>query len=152
MTARGRDLRPFYRRANGLRFSCTDCGNCCTRPGPVFVPPTDLARLASHLGLSERVFRRRYRVREIDGMLAIDPGDVPCPFHDEQVGCTVYEARPTQCRTWPFWPEVVGTKRSWQRAGQDCEGIDQGPRVTVQEIETHLEACVRVDLPEGDPW
>jgi Fe-S-cluster containining protein len=27
--------------------------------------------------------------------------------------CSIYEARPVQCRTYPFWPTIMQTKESW---------------------------------------
>ncbi len=146
-------MQPFYVKANGLRFECTKCGNCCTRPGPVYFPEPELARTAGFLGLTPAEFRRRYRVRDRDGVPTVDPGsEAPCPFHDSGRGCTVYEARPTQCRTWPFWPETVHRRRSWERAARDCEGIEQGPLHGVAEIEQALVECEDAGLPEGDPW
>jgi Fe-S-cluster containining protein len=86
------------------------------------------------------------------GVLALDPGNAPCPFYTEESGCRIYEARPVQCRTWPFWPEVVATKRSWERAAKDCEGIHRGPRVPVREIEQAVQLCAEAGLPEAEPW
>jgi Fe-S-cluster containining protein len=145
--------RPFYRSGRGLRFECTQCGNCCTRPGPVYFSGPDLGRAAAHLGLSETQFRGRYHVVTLDGVAAIDPGDQsPCIFHDEEQGCTIYEGRPTQCRTWPFWPEIVFRRRSWDKAATDCEGMNRGRRHRVEEIEQAVFACRDAGLPEGDPW
>jgi len=144
---------PFYRSREGLRFECTGCGNCCTRPGPVYFPLPDLERAARHLGVSPLEFRRRYRLRDREGVPSLDPGpDRPCTFHDETTGCTIYEGRPTQCRTWPFWPETVHRRRAWEAAARECEGMDRGRRHSVVEIERHLSDCEEVGLPEGDPW
>jgi hypothetical protein len=144
--------KPYYQTASELRFECTRCGNCCTRPGLVYFPPEDLRRAAGHLGLSHTVFRRRYRLRIENGVYALDPGDAPCPFYTEEPGCGIYEGRPTQCRTWPFWPEVVTRKGSWDAAAKDCEGMNRGTNVTVREIEKSVELCAQAGLPEADPW
>ena len=40
--------------------------------------------------------------------------------------CSIYQARPTQCRTWPFWPENLKSEKAWQRAAGNCEGMKQG--------------------------
>ena len=48
--------------------------------------------------------------------------------------CRVHNARPQQCRTWPFWPENISSPRAWQRAARNCEGINQGKRYTLQQI------------------
>jgi Fe-S-cluster containining protein len=110
-------------------------------------------RAAGLLELSPAEFRRRFRLRLEDGVHALDPGsDSPCTFYDDETGCAIYEARPTQCRTWPFWPEVVNRKRSWERAARDCEGMDQGRCFSVTEIERGLMQCEEIELPEGDSW
>ena len=145
--------KPYYKTTKGLRFECTDCGNCCTRPGPVYFPEPDLERAAAFLEMTPGAFKRRFRLRSDEGVSALDPGPLsPCTFHHAEDGCTIYEARPTQCRTWPFWSEVVGRKRDWESAAKDCEGMNQGRRHSVREIEAALELCEERDLPEGDPW
>jgi Fe-S-cluster containining protein len=144
---------PFYKRTQGLRFDCTRCGDCCTRPGPVYFSSRELIRASEFLGLTPRVFRRRYRVRLREGTPAVDPGrNAPCPFYDQDTGCRIYEARPVQCRTWPFWPEVVLRERSWRRASGDCEGMNRGRRHSVGEIEREVRLCQEEELPRGDPW
>jgi len=146
--------RPFYESAGGLRFSCTRCGNCCTRPGPVYFPASDLKRAAGYLKITEDDFRRRYRlVPQEDGVEALDPpGDEACVFYDDARGCTIYEGRPTQCRTWPFWAETVQRRRSWDKATRDCPGMNQGRHHTPREISRALVAWETLELPEGDPW
>ncbi len=57
-----RDARPWY--GAGLRFSCTQCGACCTGgAGYTWVTPADATRLASHLGLAPDDFGRRAGAR-----------------------------------------------------------------------------------------
>jgi uncharacterized protein len=143
--------QPYYRTANGLRFECTRCGGCCTRPGPVYFPRPDLERAAAFLGTTPAALLRRHHGRWTRGVAAIDAGDAPCPFYAADRGCTIYEARPTQCRTFPFWPELVTRKRSWERGARSCEGIGRGERRPPEEIERLVTACVDV-LPPEDPW
>jgi len=145
--------QPFYEKAGGLRFACTRCGNCCVRPGPVFFTGGDLQRAAAHLGVTPAAFRRAHGVTLIDGAEAI-PGrdDRPCVFYDPATGCTIYEGRPTQCRTWPFWPEVVTRARSWHKAARDCPGMNQGPLHTPEDVRESLDDCDTAGLPEGEPW
>lgn len=145
--------RPYYESEGGLRFECTRCGACCTRPGPVYFPASDLARAAAHLDLAPAEFRRKFNLRKLNGVLALDPpGDGPCRFLEEDGGCGIYEGRPEQCRTWPFWPETVGRERSWRRAARDCEGIDRGPRHEPQLIRSMLDTLESIGVPEGDAW
>ena len=55
-----------------------------------------------------------------------------CIFLDRQAVpgravCALYEARPTQCRTWPFWKSNLASPRHWDRASRGCPGMDNGP-------------------------
>ena len=124
---------PWYR--DGLSFECTMCGNCCTgTPGYVWVTPDELVALAAKLGQSVAEVRAMHTRTERDRVTLreLDNGD--CVFYRAGVGCTVYEARPVQCRTWPFWDSTVGTRRAWERTQRDCPGAGQGPLITSEEI------------------
>ncbi len=48
--------------------------------------------------------------------------------------CSVYEGRPTQCRTWPFWPEVMGAKGWAREVAAFCPGVGKGPLIAPEEI------------------
>ena len=48
--------------------------------------------------------------------------------------CSIHTTRPKQCRTFPWWPEVIKTKAAWERTGKTCEGINRGNVVPVEEI------------------
>jgi len=37
--------------------------------------------------------------------------------------CSVYRARPTQCRTFPYWPSIMASEDDWKLAASKCEGI-----------------------------
>ena len=115
---------PWYR--DGLRFECTKCGACCTGdPGFVWVNLEEIERLAKFVGLAFDDFTRKY-VRQV-GMrysLIERPGG-DCIFWDKSSGCTVYQARPVQCRTWPFWPENLETPEDWEYVEAICPGSSQ---------------------------
>ncbi|MBA3708757.1 MAG: YkgJ family cysteine cluster protein [Planctomycetes bacterium] len=125
----------------GLKFSCTNCGNCCTgSPGFTWVDDREIARLAERLGLDEAAFRRRY-IREAwrggeQRTSLVDKPNHDCVFYARGVGCTVYDDRPKQCRTWPFWKRVVETREDWLDAGRECPGIGRGRLHTAEEIRT----------------
>lgn len=59
-----------------------------------------------------------------DGKLALknNETDTACIFLENKK-CSVYEARPTQCRTFPFWPHQVHSPSDWAQAARECEGI-----------------------------
>jgi len=49
--------------------------------------------------------------------------------------CMIYRVRPSQCRTWPFWPENLTNPNAWNKAAQKCPGINRGRLYSFEEIE-----------------
>jgi len=126
---------PWY--ADGLCFECRpDCGACCSNHDDyshVYLEGQDADRLAAHLGLAREEFLRRFTVPD-DGHVVLRMDAPACPFLDG-TRCTVYDARPTQCKTFPFWPETLRSRTTWTKLRRFCPGIDVGPRHTLLEIE-----------------
>jgi Fe-S-cluster containining protein len=89
--------------------ACASCGGrCCTgESGNIFVRPDEIRALAELLEMDEAEFRSTYLVKKgykfsIKERIVGDSHD--CVFYDRAIGgCSVYAARPTQCRTFPFW-------------------------------------------------
>jgi hypothetical protein len=128
----------FY--AKGLRFACTGCGECCRarhgKPSWVYVTLDERRRLARYLQLATRAFTRRYCARTL-GFWHLKEPSRDCLFLDG-ARCTVYAARPGQCRTFPFWRENM-TATAWNGAvARECEGVNRGRRWTRAEIERRL--------------
>lgn len=94
-------------KAPRLRYDCSRCpGYCCTYPR-IEVLDEDIERLAAHFGITaeqaERRFTKRYGSDERVLRHQKDTiyGTI-CRFFDrEQRRCTVYEARPAVCRSYP---------------------------------------------------
>lgn len=129
------ETTPWYR--GGLRFECTRCGNCCSGfPGTVTVSAPEVAALAAYTELDEATFRARYTREMPDGTTSLTekPND-DCVFWSREHGCLVYPARPTQCRTWPFWRNNVRSRRSWTAEAEYCPGMNHGRLYTIEEIE-----------------
>jgi hypothetical protein len=123
---------PWY--ADGLRFTCTQCGNCCTGPsGYVWFNDEELTAMADHLGLSEEAFLRQYS-RKLGSRRSLTERKTKhgydCVFlrRDEKgrALCSVYPVRPVQCRTWPFWPENLRSPRNYLEAAKGCPGTKRG--------------------------
>jgi Fe-S-cluster containining protein len=53
-------------------------------------------------------------------------------------GCTVYEGRPLQCRSFPFWESIVASPATWEAAKADCPGMGKGALHDAREIENWL--------------
>ena len=137
------DETPWFTK--GLRFECTQCGDCCTgAPGFVWVNREEIAALAKKLKMPtsefEQKFVRRVGIRK--SLIEYANGD--CVFFDGNTRkCTVYEARPRQCRTWPFWESNVATKEAWQRTCEVCPGSGKGKLHPVEQI-LHQISIVKV--------
>lgn len=116
-------VEPWFKE--GLRFQCTGCGGCCTgSPGYVFLSQTDLERLAMHKQMTPQEFAKKFtRLVEDQHALLDHPGNYDCVFLKDKK-CTVYEARPTQCRTFPWWVHHLRDEEDWKAAKERCEGID----------------------------
>lgn len=125
----------------GVRFQCQGSGKCCTSRGEygyVFLSLKDRRKLAKFLKLTTSVFTKKYCTK-LHGAFHLneDPKEPDCLFLKNKQ-CSVYEARPTQCRTWPFWPEVMNAK-TWSREVLSfCPGIGKGRLYSSQEIQKSL--------------
>ncbi len=126
--------QPWY--ADGLHFACLpDCGKCCTRHGDydyVYLDPDDVVRLAGALGLAREAFLERHVVDD-DGYLALRMSGPDCPYL-RGTACAVYEARPNQCRTFPFWRENLRSRTAWERLRVFCPGIGAGDLHALEKI------------------
>lgn len=90
--------------------------------------------MAKFLGLLPFEFLRRH-ARQLEGRwsLAEVAGEhgLDCVFLRRESGtgrasCSIHPVRPAQCRTWPFWPENLTSRRRWHRVGRGCTGVARG--------------------------
>lgn len=127
--------KPWFHK--GLRFSCTQCGNCCRTHDSyayVYLAEADIQALSQHLQLDRATFLEQHCQSE-DGWTTLRIDQPACPFLNEEGGCSVYQARPKQCRSWPFWAENL-PKATWEGPVSDCcPGIGKGPLIPATEIQ-----------------
>ena len=128
---------PWYK--DGLRFECTQCGNCCTgAPGYVWVNRAEIEGIAAEVGevdveAFEDVYVRKVGIRR--SLREFPNGD--CVFFDnEKRTCTVYNARPRQCRTWPFWESNLKSPQAWAETCEVCPGSGSGKLYQIERIES----------------
>ena len=129
---------PWY--ADGLAFECTRCGKCCTGdPGFVWVNDEELTAIAAKLGEPVERVRGLYTKELFRRRSLKEKANNDCVFWDPAAGCTVYEVRPRQCRTWPFWESNVATPADWERTREICPGSGRGGQlIPAEEITRRL--------------
>jgi len=131
-------VQPWY--ADGLRFECTQCGQCCTgAPGYTWVSKEEIATIAEHLGMNVETFSNAY-IRRVDTRFSLleHPKSYDCVFLKDNK-CSIYSVRPKQCQTFPWWPNNLNSKESWLEAAKWCEGINpEAPTVPRETIENQL--------------
>ncbi|NBO23986.1 MAG: YkgJ family cysteine cluster protein [Chlamydiae bacterium] len=126
---------------DGLHFKCTGCGACCTgSPGYVFLTEEDEQLIAKELNISIVEFQKTY-TRLFMGRRSLneDPKNYDCVFLKNN-RCSLYQSRPKQCRTYPFWSGIMQKKSHWEEEKNHCEGIEHPDSkfYTEAEIETIL--------------
>lgn len=118
-----------------MRFTCQPgCTRCCTQKGWVYLGRDDASRLAKFLGMSLRAFRSRYVYATKHRLRLLKPKGGQCPFLMAD-GCSVHSVKPTQCRTFPFWPELVEDKKELKETARWCPGIGKGDLVSIEALE-----------------
>ena len=92
-------------------LSCLKCPSlCCKMAGYVEVSRNDIRRLAKWLGLTVRQFEERHIVevtRKREKL--IKEADETCQFLGANRTCTVYAARPKDCREYVCWDQDDST-------------------------------------------
>lgn len=142
-------LDVWYR--DGLRFTCTECGNCCTgAPGYVFVKKGEIEKIAAFLGREGKGLTREH-LRRVGFRHSLtedkDTGD--CCFLRHEEGkriCSIYPVRPLQCRMWPFWKSNLKSSDAWARASWNCPGVNSGRHYDFDQIEVYRKARRWEDL------
>lgn len=117
--------------AEGLRFACQPgCTACCEQKGFVYLTESDLVRAAAFLGMTPAAFERQFCYRTRRQLRLRVPRESNCHFLRDG-GCSIHPAKPTQCRIFPFWPEMLESRREWKKTARYCPGIGQGPLIQI---------------------
>ncbi|MCW8837778.1 MAG: YkgJ family cysteine cluster protein [Thiovulaceae bacterium] len=118
-------------KKDGFNFSfnqdaCNECEARCCRgeSGYIYVTKTEATAICEYLDIEMKelvekyLFKKGYKhsIKE-----RINGDNHECIFYDEKInGCSIYEARPTQCRTFPFWDYFKTRTRELK---DECPGI-----------------------------
>ena len=104
--------------AVGIRFECQPgCTECCTQRGFVYLTEADVERAAAFLNMTPGAFEQKYVFRSKHLRRLRISQQTRC-FFLRDGGCAIHPAKPTQCRTFPFWPEIVERRVTWQRTAR----------------------------------
>lgn len=107
---------------------CDECGGkCCTgESGYIWINEDEIRSLGEYLGYKTELikeiflekFGNRYSIKEKPYK-----GGLACIFFDEKnKNCSIYEYRPNQCRSFPFWEHF---KRNFKELERECIGVKQ---------------------------
>lgn len=124
-----------------FRFGCHRCARCCTAgEGHVWLAEGEVERIAAALGAEAGAFRARYvrtvtdprngEVREALREEVDREGRGRCVLLEGANHCSVYEARPAHCASFPYWESVLGDAEGFERARAVCPGIE--PEVSAE--------------------
>jgi Fe-S-cluster containining protein len=135
-------IEPWFKE--GLRFKCTQCGKCCTgSPGYVWVSDAEIDEMATFLKIDKELFIRTY-TREVSGRRAlkevrVSAQEYDCVFLKNKM-CQLYNFRPKQCRTFPWWSENLSSEKTWTELNSYCEGVNhpEAPLISLGEIQANL--------------
>ena len=107
---------------------CDECGGkCCVgESGYIWINEDEIRSLGEYLGYKTELikeiflekFGNRYSIKEKPYK-----GGLACIFFDEKnKNCSIYEYRPNQCRSFPFWEHF---KRNFKELERECIGVKQ---------------------------
>jgi len=106
---------------------CASCeGNCCIgESGYIWITKAEIEKLAIYLNISieeltdKYLFKVGYKYSIKEKQLS--QNNYACIFFDlDKKQCSIYEARPIQCRTFPFWEYF---KNNIEELKQECPAI-----------------------------
>ncbi len=116
---------------DSVRFACQPgCIRCCEQNGHIYLSEDDVKRAAKFVGMKVKTFEAKYIYRTANEIRFRKPQDKQCSFLNEH-GCTIHPAKPTQCRTFPYWPELVERPVKWFETARYCPGIGKGELIQI---------------------
>ncbi|RAX58351.1 hypothetical protein CCZ01_02740 [Helicobacter monodelphidis] len=122
-------MKDFY--FNFDSKSCEQCNGFCCRgkSGYIFVRYAEIEALAQWLKIDIQECMQKYikkvgyRFSFIEKQIIGENGsEFACIFFDEQKErCSIYESRPSQCKTFPYWEQLK--KITIKEAQKECPYI-----------------------------
>jgi uncharacterized protein len=98
--------------------------------GFVYLTEDDLRRTAAFLGMTAKQFEAEFVIRYSKLIRLRKPLDSQCHFLTKD-GCSIHPVKPTQCRLYPFWPELVENRAALKKEAKSCPGLGKGDLVQI---------------------
>jgi hypothetical protein len=115
-----------------MRFQCQPgCTKCCEQKGFVYLTERDIERAAEFLSMPGKKFENRFIYRTKNTRRLRTPRNGQCIFLRDG-GCSIHPVKPTQCRIFPFWSELVESRKEWHKTAAWCPGIGKGELVQIE--------------------
>lgn len=109
---------------NKIQFQCKKCGACC-RVGFIYLKKGEAEKIASHLGMPVKQFKKKYTEWFLFLGRALKWSEKGSCLFLKNKECSIYNARPSQCSTWPYWDRILNSREDLERAKSYCGGISQ---------------------------
>ena len=107
--------------------ACDTCGGaCCTgTSGYIWVKYLEIEKIADFLNITIEEFASSYlkKVKHRYSLIEkqLDDNNFACIFFNNELKeCSIYDVRPRQCRTFPFWETF---KNNEKEVKNECPGI-----------------------------
>ena len=107
--------------------ACASCGGaCCTgESGYIWIKYPEMVKMAEFLELTIEEFATMYlkKVKHRYSLVEkrLEDDNFACIFFNNELKqCSIYEVRPRQCRTFPFWETFKNNK---EEVKNECPGI-----------------------------
>ena len=141
--------------SKGVYFNCTECGKCCQVEGEVWLSPNEVSDIAIFKGITTEDFFDNFGLDRRDGWIKLknkesqsnheksreyninknkeeikkfavgeDEGE-PCIFLSADNKCSIYEVRPLQCSTYPYWPRIMKSPEAWMNEKVEIENEER---------------------------
>lgn len=147
----------FY-HTTPIRFKCTQCSQCCYGGKYAYVRANqqEIEKIIEYMEIDAESFKNDYLIKLVDHGYGIRMKKSSlkevikikghCVLLNKEGKCSVYPVRPTQCRTYPFWPEILVSEDKWKNEVARCEGINQGEVVNAEYIEEQKELSMSAEI------
>lgn len=107
--------------------ACEACSGhcCCGAPGYIWVNQNEIQQMCNVLKMNSIDFIHAY-LNRINNRFSLkerySEHGLECVFFDARhSNCSIYEVRPIQCRTFPFWEHVKADRAYLMK---ECPGVE----------------------------